>query len=103
MKTSLRDAREPAAPIVQLAEVADGADAANATSALPSGAEADLAPLERARAFAEPLLTGRLLDTGEDAAGHAEGVAAILQGIGAAPSMRAAAYLVYAGDLPSPR
>ncbi len=27
-----------------------------------------------------------------------EGVAAILQGIGAAPSMRAAAYLVYAGD-----
>ena len=29
---------------------------------------------------------------------HADGVAAILQGIGAAPSMRAAAYLVYAGD-----
>lgn len=101
MKTSLRDAREPAAPIVQLAEVADdhdGVRAANAASALPTGAESDLAPLERARAFAEPLLTGRVLDTGEDAAGHAEGVAAILQGIGAAPSMRAAAYLVYAGD-----
>ena len=29
---------------------------------------------------------------------HADGVAAILQAIGAAPSMRAAAYLVYAGD-----
>ena len=98
MKTSLRDAREPAAPIVQLAEVAEGADAANTSSTLPAGVDADLAPLERARAFAEPLLTGRLLDTGEDAAGHAEGVAAILQGIGAAPSMRAAAYLVYAGD-----
>ncbi|QTN25053.1 bifunctional (p)ppGpp synthetase/guanosine-3',5'-bis(diphosphate) 3'-pyrophosphohydrolase [Rhizobacter sp. AJA081-3] len=98
MKTSLRDAREQAAPIVQLAEVAEGADAANSSSALPAGADADLAPLERARAFAEPLLTGRVLDTGEDAAGHAEGVAAILQGIGAAPSMRAAAYLVYAGD-----
>ena len=89
MKTSLRDAREPAAPIVQLAD---------AGAAPPSGAEADLAPLERAHAFAEPLLAGRALDTGEDALAHADGVAAILQGIGAAPSMRAAAYLVYAGD-----
>ena len=50
-------------------------------------------------AFAEPLLTGQRLDTGEDAWSHADGVAAILQGIGAAPSMRAAAYLVYAGRL----
>src|SRR5207344_930898 len=56
------------------------------------------AALLRARAFAEPLLTGQMLDTGEDALSHADGVAAILQGIGAAPSMRAAAYLVYAGD-----
>ena len=87
MKTGLADARDEAAPIVQLADVADVA-----------GAEAELAPLERARAFAEPLLAGRALDTGEDAFAHAEGVAAILQGIGAAPSMRAAAYLVYAGD-----
>ncbi|MGV8826584.1 RelA/SpoT family protein, partial [Methylibium petroleiphilum] len=60
--------------------------------------EADRTPFERARAFAEPLLAGRALDTGEDALAHADGVAAILQGIGAAPSMRAAAYLVYAGD-----
>jgi GTP pyrophosphokinase len=43
-------------------------------------------------------LSGQLLDTGEDALMHADGVAGILQGIGAAPSMRAAAYLVYAGD-----
>jgi len=56
------------------------------------------AALARARAFAEPLLGGQLLDTGEDALGHAHGVAAILQAIGAAPSMCAAAYLVYAGD-----
>ena len=98
MKTSLLDAREQAAPIVQLADVPDGSAASHAAAALPGGVESDLAPLERARAFAEPLLTGRVLDTGEDAAGHAEGVAAILQGIGAAPSMRAAAYLVYAGD-----
>ncbi|MBN8491177.1 MAG: bifunctional (p)ppGpp synthetase/guanosine-3',5'-bis(diphosphate) 3'-pyrophosphohydrolase, partial [Burkholderiales bacterium] len=51
-----------------------------------------------ARSFAEPLLAGQALDTGEDALAHADGVAAILEGIGAAPSMRAAAYLVYAGD-----
>jgi GTP pyrophosphokinase len=54
--------------------------------------------LERARAFAEPLLAGQLLDTGEDALAHADGVVVVLQAIGAAPSMRAAAYLVYAGD-----
>src|SRR5436190_1578513 len=72
-----------AAPIVQLVDehVADEAT-----------------QLLRARAFAEPLLSGQPLETGEDALAHADGVAAILQGIGAAPSMRAAAYLVYAGD-----
>jgi GTP pyrophosphokinase len=58
----------------------------------------DREPLQRARAFAEPLLAGQVLDTGEAAWAHAEGVAAILEAIGAAPSMRAAAYLVYAGD-----
>jgi GTP pyrophosphokinase len=54
--------------------------------------------LQRARTFAQPLLTGQELDTGEEAFAHAEGVADILESIGAAPSMRAAAYLVYAGD-----
>jgi len=89
MKTAAVEARDGAAPIVQLADV-DGDARADA--------RAELAQLERARAFAEPLLAGQLLDTGEDALAHADGVAAILQGIGAAPSMRAAAYLVYAGD-----
>ena len=56
------------------------------------------ADLLRARAFAEPLLAGHPLDTGEDALAHADGVVAVLQGIGAAPAMQAAAYLVYAGD-----
>ncbi len=55
-------------------------------------------PVQRARAFAEPLLAGQPLDTGEDALGHADGVAAVLRGIGAAPPLVAAAYLVYAGD-----
>ena len=82
MKTAPQAQRQAAAAIVLLADASDDG----------------LAALLRARAFAEPLLAGRLLDTGEDALGHADGVAAILQAIGAGPTMRAAAYLVYAGD-----
>lgn len=85
MKTGVLDARIDAAPIVQLFD--EHPDAA-----------AEAAQLLRARAFAEPLLDGQQLDTGEDALAHADAVAAILQGIGAAPAMRAAAYLVYAGE-----
>ena len=83
MKTTAALPESGSAAIVHLA-TSQGAEAASA--------------LERARAFAEPLLAGQALDTGEDALVHADGVAAILQAIGAAPSMRAAAYLVYAGD-----
>ncbi|HUP10015.1 MAG TPA: bifunctional (p)ppGpp synthetase/guanosine-3',5'-bis(diphosphate) 3'-pyrophosphohydrolase [Caldimonas sp.] len=54
--------------------------------------------LDRARAFAAPLLEGTALDTGEDVLAHADAVAAILRGIGAAPSLCAASYLVYAAD-----
>ena len=64
----------------------------------PDDADGERARLARARAFSEPLLEGRILDTGENALVHAEGVAAILAGIGASPAMQAAAYLVYAGD-----
>ncbi len=85
MKTSVLGARVDAAPIVQLLD--EHPDAA-----------AETAQLVRARAFAEPLLSGQALDTFEDALAHADAVAQILQGIGAAPTMRAAAYLVYAGD-----
>jgi GTP pyrophosphokinase len=87
MKTGLQDSRVAAAAIVQLADVAP-----------EESREAEISQLARARAFAEPLLIGQSLDTGEDALAHAEGVANILLGIGAAPSMAAAAYLVYAGD-----
>ena len=83
MKTELTAVAATAAPIVQL---------------MGDSAEIEETQLLRARAFAEPLLTEQLLDTGEDVLVHADGVAAILQAIGAAPSMRAAAYLVYAGD-----
>ena len=78
-------APDGAAAIVHLAEVATDGQV-----------EAD--PVQRARAFAEPLLAGHTLDTGEDALGHADGAAAVLRGIGAAPSLCAAVYLVYAGD-----
>ena len=88
MKTGLSAAGQGAAPIVQLIDAAPEGDA-------PDAPDAQLA---RARAFSEPLLAGQVLDTGEDALAHADAVAAILQGIGAAPSMRAAVYLVYAGD-----
>ncbi len=83
MKSHAGGSLQGAAAIVHLASVADDA----ATD-----------PVQRARAFAEPLLTGHLLGTGEDALGHADGVASLLRQIGAAPTLCAAAYLVYAGD-----
>ncbi|MCF8160376.1 MAG: bifunctional (p)ppGpp synthetase/guanosine-3',5'-bis(diphosphate) 3'-pyrophosphohydrolase [Polaromonas sp.] len=52
--------------------------------------------LARARAFAEPLLTTELLDTGENILAHADAVAAILRSIGGSEAMQAASYLVYA-------
>ncbi len=77
-----------------------GVDAAPIVELSASQVELDAAPraLERAQAFAEPLLAGHELGTGEDAFEHATGVARILADIGAAPSVQAAAYLVYAGD-----
>jgi GTP pyrophosphokinase len=86
MKTTVRAA---AAPIVQLMAQADGQ---------PGAAGQDAATLQRARAFAQPLLAGRRFDTGEDALAHADGVAGILEALGAAPSLGVAAYLVYAAD-----
>ena len=77
-----------AATIVLLADA--GAEQAVAADAVDA--------VTRARAFAEPLLTAQALDTGENALGHADGVAALLKAIGAAPALQAAAYLVYAGD-----
>ena len=83
MKTSVLELPPAAAPIVRIADD------------MPAAEENQVA---RARAFAEPLLGGQPMDTGEEALRHADGVAEILQRIGAAPSLRAAAYLVYAGD-----
>lgn len=97
MKTSNPDvAGEGAArvPIVTLA----GDTQAMALSPVDLSPQDEEARLAQARAFATPLLVGRRLDTGEDAFEHAQGVATLMAQIGAAPSMQAAAFLVYAGD-----
>ena len=94
MKTELGLRQDQAAPIVALL---DGDLPSRLPMAQPRAAEA-ADPVHRARAFAEPLLAGHVLGTGEPALDHADGVAAILAGVGAAPSMQAASYLVYAGD-----
>ncbi len=89
MRTGVAAGAAQAAPIVALADADLG---------LPGVDASESAPVLRARAFAEPLLSEQCLDTGEYALAHADGVAAILASIGAAPAMQAAAYLVYAGD-----
>ena len=52
--------------------------------------------LVRARNFAEPLIAGEQLDTGENALDHADAVAAILKTIGGSEAMQASSYLVHA-------
>ncbi|MEO5606852.1 MAG: bifunctional (p)ppGpp synthetase/guanosine-3',5'-bis(diphosphate) 3'-pyrophosphohydrolase [Polaromonas sp.] len=51
--------------------------------------------LARARAFAEPLIAGEVMDTGENILAHADAVASILKSIGGSPAMQAATYLVH--------
>jgi GTP pyrophosphokinase len=52
--------------------------------------------LQRARAFAHPLIAGEHLDTGENIWDHAQAVAGILDMIGGSLEMQAASFLVYA-------
>ena len=47
--------------------------------------------LERARSFAEPLIGGECLDSGENTLAHADAVATILKSIGGSEAMQAAA------------
>ncbi|WP_427912520.1 RelA/SpoT family protein [Ramlibacter sp. MMS24-I3-19] len=65
---------------------------AAAEQSLPRQADA----LSRARAFAEPLIAGETLDTGENTLEHADAVARILKSMGGSEAMQAASYLVYA-------
>ena len=113
MKTASGVPQQAAAAIVLLAGQQSGEPvAAQAPGTTPDAGAMLTAPsaedldgedpgssaLRRARVFAQPLLAGRELDSGEPALGHADGVADVLAAIGAGPAMRAAAYLVYAGD-----
>ena len=52
--------------------------------------------LGRAKAFAEPLLIGEHLSTGESTWSHAQSVAELIGSLGGALSLQAASYLVYA-------
>jgi GTP pyrophosphokinase len=54
--------------------------------------------LQRARAFAQPLLMGATLDTGEDMFAHASAAAEVLELIGGSEAMQAACYLVYVAE-----
>jgi GTP pyrophosphokinase len=51
--------------------------------------------LVRARTFAEPFLSGELLDTGENLLAHADAVVAILDTMNSGNDVKAASYLVY--------
>jgi GTP pyrophosphokinase len=98
MKTQAASRAEAAAPIVRLLDAPDDAGAATDGKSGTTSREIDADPAARARDFAAPLLAGRTLATGEGVLAHADGGAAILAEIGAAPELRAAVYLVHAAD-----
>ena len=54
------------------------------------------AEIDRARAFAQPLIAQETLDTGENTLAHADAVSRILKDIGGSAAMQASSYLVYA-------
>ena len=81
-----------AAPLTLTAPTAPNASIVTATAdSLPDQPHA----LQRARAFAEPLIASEVLDTGENILAHADAVAAILKSIGGSEAMQAATYLVH--------
>jgi GTP pyrophosphokinase len=64
--------------------------------ATSTGWVAPVNAVARARAFAEPLIGGACLDTGENILAHADAVVGILGTIDGSDAMKAACYLVYA-------
>ncbi|MCX7692905.1 bifunctional (p)ppGpp synthetase/guanosine-3',5'-bis(diphosphate) 3'-pyrophosphohydrolase [Tepidimonas taiwanensis] len=81
-------------PAVAPTEAATAITAALATPA-PTGDGEEQRALQRARAFAEPLLTGEVLDTGEPVLDHADAVVEILRHIGGNTDLQVCVYLVY--------
>ena len=78
------------------AGVAEGAPVPELIAAAEQSLPRQVAALSRARAFAEPLIAGETLDTGENTLEHADAVAGILKAMGGSEAMQAASYLVYA-------
>ena len=90
MKTAPSAGRPAVAPIVRLLDTG----ALGARDALDQAGD----EVAQARAFAATLVEGQALATGEGVLDHADGTAAVLAHIGAAPVVCAAAYLVAAAD-----
>jgi GTP pyrophosphokinase len=78
------------------AEQADSAAVPELIAATEQAMPHQAHALARARAFAEPLIAGETLDTGENTLAHADAVASILKSMGGSEAMQAASYLVYA-------
>lgn len=78
------------------ADAKDTAPVPELIAATEKGLPVQVDALARARAFAEPLISGETLDTGENTLAHADAVAAILKSMGGSEAMQAASYLVYA-------
>ncbi len=98
MKTPAASRVVAAAPIVRLLDAPDEAGARSGAEAQAAVRPVDADPVRRARDFAAPLIAGRTLPTGEGVLAHAEGSAAVLAEIGAAPELQAAVFLVHAAD-----
>jgi len=79
-----------------IAEHADPAPLPELIAAAEQGLPRQANALARARAFAEPLIAGETLATGENTLAHADAVASILKSMGGSEAMQAASYLVYA-------
>ena len=64
----------------------------------PAAVQAQKQTLDRARAFAQPLLAHEHLESGENALAHADAVANILKSIGGSAALQTAIYLVHASQ-----
>ena len=92
MKSNVPGPGGPTSLAAPLAPATPNASIVTATAdSLPDQPHA----LQRARAFAVPLIASEVLDTGENILAHADAVAAILKSIGGSEAMQAATYLVH--------
>ena len=92
MKSNVPGPNGPTSLAAPIAAATPNASIVTATAdSLPDQPHA----LQRARAFAVPLIASEVLDTGENILAHADAVAAILKSIGGSEAMQAATYLVH--------